>query len=151
MIKPLPRWVLTNSYPAFYDTESVTAIEMVAKLYGSMEELISDYNTFVDGVNKAIQEFEDGIIEDFESFKECVQKLMSDYIESIDIKMNVQDEKIDNAIDYMKDNLVTTVTNLYNEGFETHAYVSQVGISYDATNEELTILDTLLRAEDGEY
>ena len=58
MIKPLPKWVLTNEYPAFYDTESVTAIEMVAKLYGKMEELITTYNEFVDEINKTIADFD---------------------------------------------------------------------------------------------
>ena len=45
MIDNLPKWVLPNNYPAFYDSESATAIEMVAKLYGAMKTLIEEHNT----------------------------------------------------------------------------------------------------------
>ena len=63
MITPLPHWVLTDKFPSVYDRESVTAISMVAKLYGKMEELIADYNEFVDGVNHAIAEFENEAVQ----------------------------------------------------------------------------------------
>lgn len=63
MIKPLPHWVLTNNQPAFYDTESVTAIEMVAKIYGKMEELVNAYNDFVDEVNGHLTEQDKEIAE----------------------------------------------------------------------------------------
>lgn len=50
MIKKLPHWVVNDNRPAFYDTESATAIEQTAKLYGAMSEVI-------DEVNKKIEEF----------------------------------------------------------------------------------------------
>lgn len=150
MIRPLPRWVLTNNYPAFNDTESVTAIEMVARLYGSMQELIKDYNEFVDRVNKEIEDFEAGLYEDFDSFKECIMKLVSDYIESIDIKIGLQDTKIDNAIaeqnstiaeavDYMKERIIETTTNLFNEYLQHGDIYVGLKITYDAETEALTL------------
>lgn len=162
MIKPLPKWVLTENYPAFYDTESVTAIEMVAKLYGSMQELITDYNEFVDEINQAIQDFENGIINDFNDFKELIQGIVDDFIAEVREHMQDQDQaisdefaiqngKIDDAIDYMKTNLIATVTALYEAGFENGDYVSMVGIYYDAEDEELTIEDTLRHAESEEF
>ena len=151
MIKPLPKWVLTENYPAFYDTESVTAIEMVAKLYGAMEELITDYNEFVDNVNQAIQDFENGITTDFNDFKELIQGIVDDFIAEVRGHMNEQDDKIDDAINYMKTNLVATVTALYEAGFENGDYVSMVGIYYDSNDEELTVEDTLRHAESEEF
>ena len=167
MIKPLPKWVLTNEYPAFYDTESVTAIEMVAKLYGSMEELITDYNDFIDGINEAIQDFESGIITDFNDFKELIQAMVDDYIETIDTKIELQDTTIENAItnqntrienaitnqdeaiadaiQYMKDNIIQTTTNLYlNDG---SIYVS-LKETYDSTEEQLTLAVEATPSED---
>ena len=38
----LPKIVMPGTKPSIYDTESATAIEMVAKLYGVMNELISE-------------------------------------------------------------------------------------------------------------
>ncbi len=78
-IKPLPHWCLTDLQPAFYDVESVTAIEMVSKLYGKMEQLICDYNMYIDQLNKYIHEFECGIIKDFNEFKCCITKTINDY------------------------------------------------------------------------
>ncbi len=162
MIKPLPNWIVADGSPAFYETEGATAIQMVAKLYGKVKEMIEDYNTFVDQVNGEIERFENGMYSSFEEFKTCVQKLMSDYIETIDTKISMQDTKIDNAIAsqdsviadavaYMKDNLVTTITNLYNAGFEHGDYYSQVSLSYDAPTETLEIIDTMEKAEEEEY
>lgn len=139
MITPLPHWVLTDKFPSVYDRESVTAISMVAKLYGKMEELIADYNEYVDQVNKAIAEFEDGMIKDFESFKRCVQKLMDDYIQTIDTKINLQDAKIADAIDYMKNNIVATTTTLFNEALQNGDITATLAEDYDAENEELTL------------
>ena len=88
MIKRLPYWVVPDSLPAFYETEGATAIQMVAKLYAKMQDMIDDYNKFVTQVNKEIEDFETGINKDFDKFKNCVMKLMSDYIETIDTKIN---------------------------------------------------------------
>ena len=139
MIQPLPHWVLTDKFPSVYDRESVTAISMVAKLYGKMEELIADYNDYVDQLNKAIVEFEDGIIKDFEAFKCCVQKLMDDYIQSIDTKIDLQDAKIADAIQYMKDNIVETTTELFNQALQNGDIAAELAETYDAENESLTL------------
>ena len=173
MIKPLPKWVLTNSYPAIYDTESVTAIEMVAKLYGSMEEMITDYNDFVDDVNQAISDFEAGITESYEDFKDHIQNLFDDYVALINGKIEDQDEAIANkiqeqdeaiankfltqdgiiadAVSYMETNLVSTVTTLFNSALTNHEIESTLFLNYDSDTEELIVTETLARAEDGEY
>lgn len=139
MIKPLPHWVLTDAFPAVYDTESVTAISMVARLYGKIEELVADYNEFVDDVNRYIEEFERGMIKDFEEFKSCVMDTMSDYIKTIDMKIVQQDKAIADAIQYMKDNIVATTTQLFNEALANGDITAALAEDYDSTNEELTL------------
>lgn len=150
MIRPLPHWVLTDRFPAVYDTESVTAISMVAKLYGKMEELVADYNEFVDDINRYVEEFERGMITDFEKFKCCVMDTMSDYIKTIDMKIVQQDKTIADAIarqdatiaeavQYMKDNIVATVTQLFNEALANGDITAELAETYDSTNEELTL------------
>lgn len=151
MIKKLPYWVVPDSLPAFYETEGATAIQMVAKLYGKVQEMIEDYNRFVDQVNTEIDNFEKGITKNFEDFKTCVMKLMNDYIETIDTKINMQDQsiaakfdeqdtKIEDAINYMKNNIVATTTNIINQAILDGTIT--VGVSYDSENEELTIFTT---------
>ena len=139
MIKPLPHWVLTDAFPAVYDTQSVTAISMVARLYGKIEELVADYNEFVDDVNRYVEEFERGMIKDFEEFKSCVMDTMSDYIKTIDMKIVQQDKSIADAIQYMKDNIVATTTQLFNEALANGDITAALAEDYDSTNEELTL------------
>ena len=45
-VNNLPNWGIPNIHPAFFDVESATAIEMVAKLYSKMKELVEEYNKF---------------------------------------------------------------------------------------------------------
>ena len=71
-LQPLPQIALTNLQPAFYDVESVTAIEMVSKFYSYLQNLVNDYNSFVTEVNNNIDDFESGIIHDFECFRNCI-------------------------------------------------------------------------------
>ena len=146
-IKHLPHWVLTDLQPAFYDVESGTTLQQTAKMYGKMQELIDLYNEFVTKVNKYIKDFEDGIIKDFEEFRNCIIKVMNDYIETIDTKINLQDTKISEAIDYMKDNLVSTVTDLFNQALQDGDIRASLIETYDPTTEELTLS---IQAEGGE-
>ena len=150
-LKPLPPIALTNLQPAFYDVESVTAIEMVSKLYSYSQELVNDYNSFVKEVNTYINEFETGIIKDFECFKSCIIKTMNDYIESVDTKLALQDldiknkfteqdTKINEAIEYMKNNIVATTTTIINQAIENGDL--NVGITYDEPTETLNIIVT---------
>lgn len=164
-IRPLPYWVLTDLQPAFYDSESGTVLQQLSRMYPKIQEIINRYNDFVRDVNRYIEEFETGIIKDFECFKNCITKTMTDYIESIDMKVNIQDSTIAeaierqdkaisdkfeeqdtaiaNAINYMKDNIVATTTNIINQAIANGDLV--VGLDYDSTTESLNII-----TEEGE-
>ena len=161
-IRPLPFWVLTDLHPAFYDSESGTVLQQLSRIYPKIQELIDAYNQFVKEVNTYISEFENGIITDFECFKNCIIKTMNDYIESIDMKVNIQDTriseaienqnklisdkfdeqdtKIENAIEYMKDNIIQTATNIINQAIENGNL--NIGVTYDEPTEALNIIVT---------
>lgn len=61
----LPKWVLPPTLPSIYDLESFTALEMVSKLYGAVNELITEYNKTVEQLN-GFQEEEKAAREEFE-------------------------------------------------------------------------------------
>jgi hypothetical protein len=146
-IKHLPHWVLTDLQPAFYDVESGTTLQQTAKIYGKMQELIDLYNEFVTKVNKYIKDFEDGIINDFEEFRNCIIVTMNEYIETIDTKINLQDTKINDAVEYMKNNITSTASTLFNDALDNGDITASLGISYNETTEELTFS---IQAEGGE-
>lgn len=139
-IRPLPFWVLTDLQPAFYDSESGTVLQQLSRIYPKIQEVIDSYNDFVREVNRYIDEFENGIIKDFECFKNCIIKTMNDYIETIDTKINLQDMNIQNAIDYMKDNIVETTTNVVNQAIQNGDI--NISITYDSPSEGLSIIVT---------
>ncbi|MBR3117564.1 MAG: hypothetical protein IKL65_00560 [Bacilli bacterium] len=150
-ISPLPHWVLTNYQSAFYDSESGTVLQAMARIYPKIEELITDYNDYVKQIDKIIKDFQSGIIKDFECFKNCIITTMTEYIESIDLKMSVQDsmitnkfeeqdEKINNAIDYMKNNIIETATSVINQAIENGEL--NVSFEYNPTTEELNFIVT---------
>ena len=158
-VRPLPNWVLTNIQSAFYDSESGTILQQMARVYSKIEELINTYNDFVREINRYIDEFEDGIIKDFECFKNCIIKTMNDYIETIDMKINLQDksiqdkfdsqdEVIQNAVDYMKDNLVSTLTTLFNQALQNGDI--QVNLVTNYTEETESLVLSLVAESEGE-
>lgn len=61
----LPKWVLPPTLPSVYDSESFTALEMVSKLYGAVNELITQYNNTVEQLN-GFQKEEKAAREEFE-------------------------------------------------------------------------------------
>lgn len=146
-IKHLPHWVLTDLQPAFYDVESGTTLQQTAKMYGKMQELIDLYNEFVTKVNKYITDFESGIIKDFEEFRNCIIKVMNDYIETIDTKINIQDTKIEEAINYMKNTIVQTATELFEQALISGTIRANLVNTYNSQTEELTIDLELIEVE----
>ena len=109
MIPRLPYWVLTEKQPAFSETESRTAVEMVARVYGKIQELIDDYNSFVDTVNENIEDFESTTNQDLETFKTNLEKIIHDYIATLDMKIAHMERSMQEATSAMTTNLKDTV------------------------------------------
>lgn len=127
----LPHWLITNKFPALYDTESATVIEQTAKVYGAMNALIDEYNKFVDSVNAEIESLERSTNANIEDFKSCMTEIMSNFIESSNMR-------IDEAIYFMKDNIETTATSIINEALNNG--VITIREDYDPNSESLNMV-----------
>ena len=128
-MKHLPKWCITDKFPALYDTESATAIEMVAKIYGAMNEMIEDYNKWVDNTNKHIEDFENDVTADVETFKVAMRQEFQDFIDVIDLRMQ-------SAENFMRDNIESTVIKLVEKGDII------MTANYDDTTESLNFILT---------
>lgn len=138
MITQLPNWCLTNEQPSFYDTESATAIEMVAKLYGKMQELISDYNKNFEEFTSTFEEFKKGVNDNFELFSTELRQEFQDFIDVVELKIKDQDAKIDDAVDYMKNKIVSTTQNIVINALANEDIYAKM--NYDDVTESLEIV-----------
>lgn len=125
----LPRWVLTNEMPAFYESESVTAIEMVAKLYGATQTLIDEYNGFVERTEKTINDFMADATADREVFEIAMRQEFQDFIDVVEMRINAAEQ-------YMKDNLSESITQLIDENEIV------LSLDYDEATENLNLVIT---------
>ena len=110
-MKLLPYWTLTGSNPAFYDTQSATAIEQTAKVYGAMQSLITEYNQFVINLNKEITDYENTTNRNIDEFKECITNIVSNYIQTVDMKISELEK-------HMKTNLEDTAQKMLNDAIK---------------------------------
>lgn len=129
----LPKWVLPPTMPSVYDSESFTALEMVAKVYGAMNELIAEYNTFADSVNKKIDTFTAETEEQYNLFAMDLRQEFQDFIDVVDIKIKAQDKDLETVIKNIESLVKTEVnTAIANGGIF-------VGERYDPVTESLYI------------
>ena len=94
----LPKWVLTNKFPSIYDSESKTVLEQTARIYGAMNDLITEYNAFADRTNQLITEFTASATQNQEQFEIALRQEFQDFIDVIEIKVQQQQTQIDNAV-----------------------------------------------------
>lgn len=134
----LPKWVLTNKFPSIYDSESKTVLEQTARIYGAMNELITEYNAFADRTNQLITEFTASATQNQEQFEIALRQEFQDFIDVIEIKVQQQQTQIDNAVSYMKDNIVSTTKQLINDGITKGTLT--VAVQYDEATENLNIV-----------
>lgn len=138
-MKQLPHWSITDKFPAFYDTESATAIEQTAKIYAKMQELINEVNKFIDEVNAYVVEFGETTETNAEEFAVGLRQEFQDFIDVIDLKVTGQDQEIANAIQYMKDNLDATMEQLFADALSAGTITVAVAVNYDSETESMTI------------
>lgn len=108
MILKLPKWILTNKFPAFHDTESLTAIEQTARVYGKINELIDNYNSFAENINKTLEEYARVDQEEEEAFKVGLRQEFQDFINVVDLQIRELEQ-------YVKVNLNSEIRKLWNE------------------------------------
>lgn len=139
-IELLPLWCVTDKYPAFYDTESATAIEQTAKLYGAMRTLQTEYNEMVTNVNATITAFITDVNADQEEFENHITKIIHDYIAMIDEKIKLQDKRIEDTIIYIKEHITEVANNVMKEAVENGTI--QVATVYNEQNKKLSLIIT---------
>ena len=111
-INNLPKWCLTDTHPAVHDHDSLTAIEMVSRLYGKMQELVSEYNKFNADILKEIEAFESGLNSDYELFKITMQQKFQDFIDIVDLKLSGLNQKVDSTVNNIKMRLQDAVNDM---------------------------------------
>lgn len=112
-VNELPKWIVADTLPAFYETEGATAIQMVAKLYQKVNDLIESFNELVDN---------------YTTFKTEVNDELAD--------MN---DTINGAVEYMQTHLVETLTALFQQAIDDGTINVGLINNYDETDESLEL------------
>lgn len=160
MIKVLPLWRMTDRYPAFYDSESGTAVEQTAKVYAAMRELQEDYNSMVEELNKKIEEYETATSKDNQEFQAEINEIVHNYLKMLDSKLKLQDlqideqdKKINETIVSIKENLNASIQTILDEMkvndefneivLNTLEDLTNTTLSYNAMDESLLLHNPL--------
>lgn len=83
----LPKWIMQDTAPAVYDTESVTALEAVAKLHAAMQALIQEYNSLVESINAQFGEIVSSYEGDQKAFESALRQEFQDFIDVVSMKL----------------------------------------------------------------
>lgn len=134
-INTMPKLVLTGTNPAFYDMDSKTAVEQTAKLYAKVQEIIDACNDFSDALQKEVDDFTSNQSYDYENYKNGLNKIMHEFIHSIDTK-------VDTAVHYMTENLSGAVESMSSELIESLVN-EKVGESLGSYETRLTTLENV--------
>ncbi len=108
-IKELPMMAYLNEQPAFYDVDSVTAIEMTGKLYNKTNDLIKAFNEFIASVNAEIEAFEGNTAEELETFERGLRQEFQDFIDSVDLKISNHTKSISDELMQIALNVETLI------------------------------------------
>jgi hypothetical protein len=137
IIKKLPHWVLSSKSPSFYETEGGTAIEQTAIMYKKVQELIAEYNSFVDEINTKVEEFIADTLADQETFEISINQMIHDFTTLVETELKAQDSNIEEAIQYMKDHIDSSVSNILLELFRSKQIT--LAFNYNTETESLDI------------
>ena len=104
----LPKWCLPFPVPSVFDTDSATVIEQTARVYGAMQKLIEEYNSFAESTNKNISEFTEAEQAAREKLEEDVFKIYRTFQCEIN--------------DHIVKNLAETVSRALDDGLKNGEY-----------------------------
>jgi len=147
MIKPLTHWSLNRTLATIDDTESLSVLELVGKVSTKMNELINDYNKFVDEINKLVEEYKTGITTSQECFEKRMTKTIHDYLDYLDTKVKTQDKVVADAVEFMKTNLSESITTLINEMHDSGELDEAVLNAIDGIGSRVTSLETSMSTQ----
>lgn len=82
----LPNWIMTEAQAMAHDTESATGIEMVAKVYAKMQELIRDYNEEKKKREEDYKAFKTAVNNDIEVFKTAMLQKYQEHTELCELE-----------------------------------------------------------------
>ena len=102
----LPRWVLGSTLPSAYDSESATVQEMVSKVQGAMNALITDYNAFVDQINGEISSYSASSAEEIENIRKSVEERLRCKFNDIDARLGeIKSDLLQYTQKYLQENI----------------------------------------------
>ena len=133
MIK-LPKWLLPSSIPSVYDTESATALEQTAKVYGAMRQLIEEYNAFSESLESAFNENNAANAAEIQNFKKSVEERLRCQFE----KMDAAFQKLAMEVNHIDRNVIQVTTDIVNQAIVDGKIT--VAINYNPDTEEVEIL-----------
>lgn len=142
IIPKLPHWVISNPSPSFYETEGGTVLEQTGIMYKKVQELIEEYNAFVDEINTKVEEFIADTLADQETFEISINQMIHDFTTLVETKIKDQDAIIKDAVDYMKTNIENTTRNLMLELIADNRLT--VDLIYNPDTESLDINGVVL-------
>jgi hypothetical protein len=105
----LPAWKLTLCAP-LYDTSSTSPIEQTAQVYAKMRELVEEFNKLSENLSKSLEDYIVKDIRDMEEFKEYINCIMQEYIESVDQKLTDLDIEFKSVIAEVVNGAITNET-----------------------------------------
>ena len=134
----LPKIYLHDNKYTFYDMDAKTMLELASTLHGAMNALIADYNAFVDNTNKLLEDFMNDANADREVFETAMRQEFQDFVDVIDLKVIEQDNKIDDAVTYMKTNLINSALGIIEQALSNKEI--SMSTNYDEETEALSFV-----------
>lgn len=104
-MQPLPKWVLPPTMPSIYESESFTAMEAVARLYGATKQLIDEYNEFAAAMQREVDDFEGSSSAEIESFKAAMERRLACKFNELDAKIRAAKTELTQfALEWLEEN-----------------------------------------------
>lgn len=137
IIEKLPKWILTNPSPSFYETEGGTVLEQTAIMYKKVNEVIEAYNGMLDDINTTNEDFIRESTIKQEEFELKINQMIHDFTTLVELQIKTQQTEIENAIEYMKDNLDGSINELLPQIVEGKSL--DIDFEYNTETESLDI------------
>jgi hypothetical protein len=137
IIEKLPKWILTNPSPSFYETEGGTVLEQTAIMYKKVNEVIEAYNGMLDDINTTNEDFIRESTIKQEEFELKINQMIHDFTTLVELQIKTQQTEIENAIEYMKDNLDDSINELLPQIVEGKSL--DIDFEYNTETESLDI------------